>query len=184
MHTRSEKELERVGAQYGARLLRTGMRPRAKNATVLALVGELGAGKTTFLRGFAKGLGLRRRITSPTFVIARRYKIPSSPAVSYKAISRNAKNRGVTALQRYSLPAAARRAKEGATAGYRWFWHFDCYRLRNAHDLAELGFHEIIRDPHALIALEWADRIRGALPPKTAWIAFSHHPKGRKVVMR
>ena len=38
---------------------------------VIALEGELGAGKTTFTQGFAVGLGVTEPITSPTFVIAR-----------------------------------------------------------------------------------------------------------------
>ncbi len=42
----------------------------------IALRGNLGAGKTTFIQGFAKGLGLKNKIVSPTFVIFRNYKIP------------------------------------------------------------------------------------------------------------
>lgn len=45
-------------------------------ALVLALVGELGSGKTTFTQGFSKGLGIKDRIISPTFIISRGYKIP------------------------------------------------------------------------------------------------------------
>ncbi len=44
-------------------------------AFVLGLEGDLGGGKTTFLQGFAKGLGIKERILSPTFVILKRYKI-------------------------------------------------------------------------------------------------------------
>ncbi len=39
----------------------------------MVLSGELGAGKTTFVQGFLRGLGVRRRAPSPTFVIMRRY---------------------------------------------------------------------------------------------------------------
>lgn len=42
---------------------------------VLLLFGNLGAGKTTFLQGFAKGLGIEKRIISPTFIIIRRYAL-------------------------------------------------------------------------------------------------------------
>lgn len=42
---------------------------------VLALVGELGSGKTTFVQGFAKGLGVKGKIPSPTFILIRRYKL-------------------------------------------------------------------------------------------------------------
>ncbi|MBI2624040.1 tRNA (adenosine(37)-N6)-threonylcarbamoyltransferase complex ATPase subunit type 1 TsaE [Candidatus Parcubacteria bacterium] len=44
-----------------------------KHAFVLALEGELGAGKTTFVRGLAKGLGIREKVTSPSFLIAKPY---------------------------------------------------------------------------------------------------------------
>lgn len=46
-----------------------------KNVVVLALEGELGGGKTTFVQGLAKTLGIKRRITSPSFVIMRRFDI-------------------------------------------------------------------------------------------------------------
>ncbi|QQG41007.1 MAG: tRNA (adenosine(37)-N6)-threonylcarbamoyltransferase complex ATPase subunit type 1 TsaE [Candidatus Levyibacteriota bacterium] len=44
-------------------------------AKVVALHGDLGGGKTTFTQGIAKGLGIKRRIISPTFVVVRTYKI-------------------------------------------------------------------------------------------------------------
>lgn len=40
-----------------------------------ALFGNLGSGKTTFTQGFAKGLGIKERIISPTFIIAREYEV-------------------------------------------------------------------------------------------------------------
>ncbi|MFC1625272.1 tRNA (adenosine(37)-N6)-threonylcarbamoyltransferase complex ATPase subunit type 1 TsaE [Patescibacteria group bacterium] len=43
-------------------------------AVVVALTGELGSGKTTFVQGFAKTLGIKEQITSPTFVIFKKYK--------------------------------------------------------------------------------------------------------------
>lgn len=48
-----------------------GMRLQAGD--VVLLTGELGAGKTTFMRGVGDGLGVRGPVTSPTFVIARRH---------------------------------------------------------------------------------------------------------------
>ena len=46
----------------------------------LALVGPLGAGKTVFVKGLAEGLGLdARAVSSPTFVIAQQYPIPTGP---------------------------------------------------------------------------------------------------------
>lgn len=46
---------------------------QGKGAVVVALEGELGAGKTTFIKGFARALGIKERISSPTFVIMKSY---------------------------------------------------------------------------------------------------------------
>lgn len=40
---------------------------------IIALIGELGAGKTVFAQGFAKGLDIKEKIISPTFIIIRQY---------------------------------------------------------------------------------------------------------------
>lgn len=53
------------------------------NGRVLALVGELGAGKTTFIQGFAKGLGIKEKIISPTFVLIRQHKVPDTTKTLY-----------------------------------------------------------------------------------------------------
>ncbi len=53
------------------------MRP-GKRAVVLGLQGELGSGKTTFVQGFTKELGIKEKVLSPTFVILKKYEIPST----------------------------------------------------------------------------------------------------------
>ncbi len=40
---------------------------------IIELVGDVGAGKTTFVRGFAEGLGIKEPITSPSFTISKSY---------------------------------------------------------------------------------------------------------------
>ncbi len=52
--------------------------PNGKGAFVIALNGELGSGKTTFVQGFVLGLGIKKRATSPTFIIFRRFAISHS----------------------------------------------------------------------------------------------------------
>ncbi len=50
----------------------------SKKALVLGLTGDLGSGKTTFAQGFLAGLDVKRKITSPTFVLMKKYKLPST----------------------------------------------------------------------------------------------------------
>ena len=54
---------------------------RSFKGSIIALSGSLGAGKTTFTQGFAKGLGVKGRIISPTFVLIRSHHIPKSHKV-------------------------------------------------------------------------------------------------------
>lgn len=63
--TRSAAETEALGARLG-RGLRAG--------DLVLLEGELGAGKTAFARGIARGAGFRGRVSSPTFALAHVYK--------------------------------------------------------------------------------------------------------------
>lgn len=51
-----------------------GMLARKISRGIIALEGNLGSGKTTFIQGFAKGLGIKEKITSPTFVILKNFK--------------------------------------------------------------------------------------------------------------
>jgi tRNA threonylcarbamoyl adenosine modification protein YjeE len=71
--THSAQETREIGARIAGRIART--KPRSR-AALFALNGELGSGKTTFVGGVARGLGIRRRTVSPTFTIMRRYAIP------------------------------------------------------------------------------------------------------------
>ena len=62
--TDSPKETEKVGQALG-----TVLRP----GTILAYEGDLGAGKTAFTRGLARGLGAAEAVTSPTYTIVNEY---------------------------------------------------------------------------------------------------------------
>ena len=69
---KNDKETKELGFLTAQNILDEGS---IGKAVVIVLEGELGAGKTTFLQGFAKGLGIRERIQSPTFIIMNRFKI-------------------------------------------------------------------------------------------------------------
>ena len=66
----SVEETERLGAELAARL---------PAGSIVAFIGDLGAGKTAFVRGMARGLGITERVTSPTFTIVNEYEGGSRP---------------------------------------------------------------------------------------------------------
>lgn len=63
--THSAEETEAVGESLAQRLV---------SGDVIAFYGDLGAGKTALVRGLARGLGCRDRVTSPTFTIVNEYE--------------------------------------------------------------------------------------------------------------
>lgn len=54
-----------------------------KPGDVVEFIGDLGGGKTTFIKGLAKGLGIEQTVTSPTYNIQRSYKIPSGGTLEH-----------------------------------------------------------------------------------------------------
>ncbi len=69
--TTNPAQTKKLGKSLAQKALKSSSR---KRAFVVGLGGELGSGKTTFLQGFASGLGIRGRVLSPTFIIIRRLK--------------------------------------------------------------------------------------------------------------
>src|SRR3989344_4758806 len=76
--TNSSEETQRLGKEFArshlARLQGETLTDLSRSA-LIALYGDLGSGKTTFVQGLAKGLGIKRRIISPTFIIVRSYRV-------------------------------------------------------------------------------------------------------------
>ncbi len=73
--TKSSGQTQKLGETLAKKILKL---PTGKGAVVFGLSGNLGGGKTTFLQGVAKGLKIKEKILSPTFVIMKRFHIPDS----------------------------------------------------------------------------------------------------------
>lgn len=94
---------------------------------VVVLVGDLGAGKTTFVKGLALAMGITETVTSPTFTLVRSY--PTEPAAP-----------GSTA---------------GST-GVRNLVHADLFRLDRLREVVDLAIPEMLEDD-AVAVVEWGD---------------------------
>ncbi len=71
--TKSAEETKELAREF-ARSIREELAP-SKGATVIALSGTLGGGKTTFAQGFSEGLGVKEKVKSPTFVLMQEYPL-------------------------------------------------------------------------------------------------------------
>jgi tRNA threonylcarbamoyl adenosine modification protein YjeE len=76
----SSEETRRFGHELAESLIKEArQKSRQTNiARVIAMTGDLGAGKTTFTQGFFYGLGLKKGAQSPTFIIMRRHALKKS----------------------------------------------------------------------------------------------------------
>lgn len=78
---KSPQETEKAAGALAKEIIKK--HSRLKRGIVIGLEGELGAGKTTFVKGFARGLGIKAKISSPTFVIMKSYRLY---VTSYKTL--------------------------------------------------------------------------------------------------
>ena len=75
MHIANERETQKLGEKIGR---------AAVPGMVVALIGDLGTGKTTLTKSIAKGLGVTETVTSPTFNIVREYKSGRIPLYHFE----------------------------------------------------------------------------------------------------
>ena len=120
-----------------------------KGGEILSLEGDLGAGKTVFAKGIAKGLGIKKIIKSPTFVLMRVYPLPL-PRLRKAGINKNINN----------------------------LVHVDAYRVNDYKELENIGLEEYF-DNKNIIAIEWGDKFLKNYPIKVKRIKFEIKDKQR-----
>lgn len=117
-------------------------------ATVVALVGNLGAGKTTFVQTLAHELGVKDVVQSPTYVLMKSYPLELSGA-------------GATTNKKFTKLV-----------------HIDAYRLESPDELDALRPQEFLNDPHALVVVEWPEKLGDKLPKPDMTLTFSADDMG------
>ncbi len=144
--TNSSQETQELGRKLAERL---------EPGDFIALFGELGGGKTTFVQGLVRGLGIKRRIISPTFIILREYKV-SPPRSPFGHLGGGETN----------------------------FYHIDLYRINmEKYEAPELGLDEIIKEKKDIVAVEWAEKM-GDLLPKNRWeIIFEYIDENKRQII-
>ena len=113
---------------------------KLRGGEIIALHGDLGAGKTTLVKGLAAGLGVTQHITSPTFLLMRGYEIANSKG-------QIANSRG-----------------QRAKGSIKRLIHIDCYRIKSANEIKDIGALEYFGRPDTVVVVEWAEKIKKILP--------------------
>jgi len=145
--------------------------PELLQARIVCLKGDLGAGKTTFVKGIARALGVEEVVKSPTYTYVNIYSVPLK--------IKKPRNEGVI----LSLPKES--GSEGASSSFpRFLIHYDLYRLpENVENpqlvAAEIGLEEALENPAALVVIEWAERLR--MSEEALLISFE--TQGKKRIM-
>lgn len=161
--TFSAEETESLGAQLAGRL---------KNQNIL-LFGDLGLGKTTFLRGLAKGLGIKAKIKSPTFVCEKIYPLP--------ARHHSCTGRNIDTVKKVGNLRQIQNNKEKEV-----FIHLDLYRTEKLGEDLIGRLIELFSGEYATIAVEWSEHLpKKLLPKKRVEIRFAElkHDK-RKITLQ
>lgn len=158
----SPEETQKIAQDFSGEIFRH--QKKSKKAIILALEGDLGSGKTTFTQGLAKGLGIKESITSPTFVLIKKYKIEAAG----------------------DLPDSAGNWQAGSLrpgANFRSLFHIDCYRVDKPWQMQELGWDEIINNPENIIVIEWPEKISEILLEDKIVIKFEFIGENKREII-
>jgi len=142
--SKNVEETAQIASNF-AEIIQSSPKDNSKGSTIVGLYGELGSGKTTFMKYLALSFGVEETIQSPTFVIMRKYDLTPSPSLC-----------------------------EGEGRNFKNLFHIDAYRIENEIEMLNLGWQEIITNPKNLICIEWPEKIAGIMPPHIV-IKFEHY---------
>ncbi len=112
---------------------------------LVLLIGDLGAGKTTFVQALSAALGVTTRVTSPTFSIMNEYPVPEAVSDETLDMRDNAdQNPQVSPLMSHR--------------SIRRVVHIDLYRFTNENELRALALEDE-RRPDSVVLIEWPNAI-------------------------
>lgn len=140
--------------------------------TIIYLDGDLGAGKTTLVRGFLRAFGHQGAVKSPTFTIVEPYSLDYNKLYNYNELEEELKLDA-------NIVADLDTKKELKKSGLK-IYHFDLYRLEDPEELEYLGIRDYL-DGQAIALIEWPDKGVGVLPRADLIIKITHQNQGRGI---
>ena len=150
---------------------------------IIYLDGDLGAGKTTLVRGFLRAMGHQGAVKSPTFTIVEPYLLDYDKLFNYNVLDDNLKLNTYKEKQQDLKCSGLKEPvlKEAALKepGLK-IYHFDLYRLEDPEELEYIGIRDYL-DGQAIALIEWPEKGYGILPEADLVIKINHQKQQRQV---
>ncbi|MGV6810597.1 MAG: tRNA (adenosine(37)-N6)-threonylcarbamoyltransferase complex ATPase subunit type 1 TsaE [bacterium] len=142
---------------------------------IVYLIGDLGAGKTTFVRGILRALGYQGIVKSPTYTLVEPYTF-------YHAASPNEPPAEQHATKLASASALPTKAQQISNINDQalWVYHFDLYRLGDPEELAYLGGRDYFAKEN-ICFIEWPEKAIDYLPKANKTVFIEHLTEGRNI---
>ena len=136
--------------EQGEEVAATDILEKCGNRRVFAFNGNMGAGKTTFIKYLCEAMGTEDVVNSPTFAIVNVYEVE-----------------------------ATRRKGEEAKGERKEVYHFDCYRIKDLREAMDMGTEEYLYSGNYCF-IEWAEMIEPLLPEDTVWVKIEVEENGER----
>ena len=136
--------------EQGEEVAATDILEKCGDRRVFAFNGNMGAGKTTFIKCLCEAMGTEDVVNSPTFAIVNVYEVEAKRLLGEKA-------RG----ERLEV------------------YHFDCYRIKDLREAMDMGTEEYLYSGNYCF-IEWAEMIEPLLPEDTVWVKIEVMENGER----
>ena len=166
-----EQAMTELGAQLASVIV---------SGSIVYLDGDLGAGKTTLVRGFLRALGYEGAVKSPTFTVVEPYNLDKDKLYDYNKLPKDLRRDNNRSGHDADISETSLESSNNSQDRIQKVYHFDLYRLDDPEELEYLGIRDYL-DGQAIALIEWPDKGFGILPRADVLIKITHQKQGRGV---